>query len=66
MSTVDEIEQAVSRLSADELAAFRSWFADFDAGIWDRKFAEDVENGRLDELAEEALCDLNDGHCTDL
>ena len=66
MSTVQEIEQAVQELPPQELAAFRAWFAEFDAVAWDRQFEEDVVAGRLDQLAEEALQDLREGRCTDL
>jgi len=66
MSTVQEIEQAVRRLSPEELAAFRAWFAEFDSGLWDQQFAEDAAGGRLDKLADEALEDLREGRCTDL
>lgn len=66
MSTIAEIETAVSQLGPDELAAFRAWFAAFDAEAWDRQFEEDVAAGRLDQLAEEALTDLREGRCTDL
>lgn len=66
MSTVHEIEQAVRDLAPQDLAAFRAWFADFDAEAWDRQLAEDVAAGRLDGLAEEALGDLREGRCTDL
>ena len=66
MSTVKEIEAAVSRLSQDELSKFRSWFVEFDAEAWDRQLEEDVAAGRLDQLAEEALRDLREGRCTDL
>ena len=57
MSTVKEIEDAVRHLAAEDLAAFRAWFAEFDAGEWDRQFEEDVAAGRLDKLAEEELQD---------
>ena len=66
MSTVQEIERAIQQLSAEELAAFRAWFAEFDARIWDRQLEEDAAAGKLDALAEEALRDLRDGRCTDL
>jgi len=65
MSRVEEIEAAVRGLSSTELAAFRAWFAGFDAAEWDRQFEEDVAAGRLDVLAEEALNDLHGGRCTD-
>jgi hypothetical protein len=66
MSTVREIEDAVRRLPSADLAAFRAWFAEFDAEAWDRQIEADVAAGRLDALAEEALTDLRDGRCTDI
>jgi len=66
MSTMEKLKEAVCQLSPDELATFRAWFAEFDAAVWDRQFEEDVAAGRLDRLAEEALRDLREGHCTDL
>ena len=66
MGTVENIKEAVRKLSLEELAAFRAWFAEFDAASWDREFEEDVAAGRLDQLAEEALRDLREGRCTDL
>ncbi len=66
MSSVKEIESAVARLSREELSAFRTWFADFDAEKWDRQFENDAAAGRLDALGDEALRDLSEGRCTDL
>jgi hypothetical protein len=66
MSTVDEIEDAIRKLPDAELAALRAWFAEFDAETWDRQFERDVEEGRLDALADEALRDWREGRCTDL
>ena len=66
MSSVKEIESAVSKLSREDLSAFRSWFASFDAEAWDKQFEQDVQAGRLDKLADEALEDLREGRCTDL
>jgi hypothetical protein len=66
MSNLQEIEYAISQLSAEELADFRVWFAEFDAEAWDRQFEEDVAAGRLDNLAQRALQHLREGRCTDL
>lgn len=66
MSALNEIEQAVSQLSSEDLATFRAWFAEFDAIRWDEQFEADVAAGRLDALAEKALKDLKEGRCTDL
>ncbi len=66
MSTVDEIEQAIRNLGPQDLTALREWFAAFDAELWDRQLEQDVAEGRLDRLAEEAMRDLSEGRCTDL
>ena len=65
MSTIAEIEDAVRRLSPEDLAAFREWFVQLDAEAWDRQIEDDVAAGRLDSLAEEALEDWTQGRCTD-
>lgn len=63
---VEELKEAVRKLSKEELAQFRAWFREFDASLWDEEFEEDVRTGKLDWLAEEALEDLRTGRCTDL
>src|SRR5580698_2015730 len=63
MSSVHEIETAVSKLSRQELLAFRDWFSEFDAAAWDKQFEDDVAAGHLDALAGEALRDLREGRC---
>jgi hypothetical protein len=65
MSTVKEIEEALRRLSPEDRAAFRAWFAEFDAEEWDRQFQADASAGRLDWLVAEARKDLDEGRCTD-
>lgn len=65
MSTIEEVEAAVQRFSREERAAFRAWFAEFDAQEWDRQLEADVAAGRLDWLAAEALADRQAGRCTD-
>ena len=57
MFRIEEIENAVAELPKAELARFREWFAEFEARVWDREIEEDVESGRLEKLAEEALRD---------
>lgn len=55
MSKVEAIEEQIEKLSSDELATFRRWYAAFDAEIWDRQFETDVKAGKLDAIAEKAL-----------
>jgi hypothetical protein len=66
MSTLQEVQEAIHQMPKEQLAAFRAWFAEFDAAEWDRQIEGDVRAGRLDAPAEEALRDLREGRCTDL
>lgn len=65
MSTVEELEAAVQKLSPEERAAFRAWFVEFDAAEWDRQFEGDIAAGRLDWLTAEALLDRQAGRTTE-
>jgi hypothetical protein len=48
MSTVQEIEAAISKLTESELAELRGW-------IWERDIENDTVSGKLNFVAEEAL-----------
>lgn len=61
-----ELEEAVLRLSPVDLESFRNWFAEFDAERWDRQIERDASNGKLDDLANEALTELQANRCSDL
>lgn len=63
---VKDIQEAVARLSSEDLTSFRSWFEDFDAKIWDEQFEDDAKSGRLDALADRALADFRAGRYEDL
>ena len=66
MSKVEMIEGHIKELSPEELAAFREWFSEFDAEIWDRQFDSDVRTGKLDSLAERALREHAAGRSTEI
>ena len=66
MQIVQELQSAVSQLSAYELARFREWFDEFDAIAWDKQFEEDVESGKLDQLGNQAIADFREGKCKKL
>jgi hypothetical protein len=48
MSSVKEIEGAISKLSRNDLTELESWFAEFTADAWDRQIEDDARSGRLD------------------
>jgi hypothetical protein len=64
MSRVERIEGEVMNLSSDELRAFRNWFEQFDAEMWDEQIEADANNGKLQSLAERALKDHEAGRST--
>ena len=66
MDRVAKIGQEVQALSKTELTAFRKWFHDFDAQAWDRQIEEDVQGGKLDALASQALKDFESGKCSEM
>ena len=55
MSDVEQIKNQISRLSPQELADFRAWYARFDADEWDRQIGQDAAADKLNALADEAL-----------
>jgi hypothetical protein len=54
MSTVQEIETAIAKLTDKELAELRAF-------IWDRDIERDAASGRLDHLANEAIEEFRRG-----
>jgi hypothetical protein len=50
---VKEIEIAITRLSAKDVAKLVSWLENYQAQLWDRQIEEDLEAGRLDALLAE-------------
>lgn len=61
-----ELQTAVTRLPADELAAFAKWFEEYLADEWDRRIEADVRAGRLDDAGRRADADFEAGRCKPL
>lgn len=45
MNRVEKIEGQVKELTAQVLARFRAWFAEYDWNVWDGELERDVELG---------------------
>jgi hypothetical protein len=54
VSTVQEIENAIAKLTDKELAELRDF-------IWDRDIERDVASGRLEHVANEAVDEYRTG-----
>lgn len=66
MSTLEDIEKALTELPPDQLAEFRAWFEAFDAARFDERIERDAKAGRLDRLAAQALADFRAGRTREL
>lgn len=52
---IEELERDIRQLSPEQLRQFRAWYEEFDSGAWDRQIEQDSKNGKLDDLANQAL-----------
>jgi hypothetical protein len=64
--TVEDLAKAIAKLAPEEFAQFREWFAEFDAARFDRKIEQDIERGKLNQIAEAALADFRNGRTREL
>ena len=64
--TVTEIESAIEKLPPKKVAELSEWFAEFEARLWDEQIAEDLQNGKLQKLIDEAQKDFAEGKCQSL
>jgi len=66
MSTVLEIEEAISTLNPEEFWKLAEWFDARKAEAWDAQIEADAAAGKLDFLWEEAKREIANGQTTDL
>lgn len=62
MSTLEQIEAAILTLPAEEFQRLRQWLFDVDYQRWNEQLEKDIEDGKLDALAEEAIAEFKAGH----
>lgn len=63
MSTLEQIEAAILTLPSDEFQRLRQWFFDVDYQRWDEQLEQDISEGKLEALAEEAIAEFEAGRC---
>lgn len=61
MSSVEEIEIAVTQLPQADFSRFRAWLADYENDLWDRQIADDSDAGKLDALISRAQDHIKNG-----
>ncbi len=64
--SVLEIEQAISKLAAEELSKFAAWFEEFMANEWDKQIERDVAAGKFDKFNAMANENFKAGRCAPL
>lgn len=66
MTSVEEIEKAVVKLTPKQLAKFRAWFEAYQAQLFDEQIEHDANAGKLDKLGEEAVRAHREGRAREL
>ena len=61
--TIQQIESAILELPSSEFRQVIDWLLDLDYQRWDEELERDIEAGKLDFLAQEAIEDLENGFC---
>jgi hypothetical protein len=61
MSTVKEIESAISKLAPAEVHQVADWLQDYREELWDRQIAADAAAGKLDGMIRHAQADFRAG-----
>ena len=61
MSTIQEIEVAISKLKPDEVEQVANWLEQFREEAWDRQIEKDAKAGRLDKMIAKAKADVRAG-----
>ena len=66
MPSLQRLESQIASLPEPQLRQFRTWFNEFDARNWDLSLETDINGGKLDSLAAEALAQYSAGQCKPL
>jgi hypothetical protein len=66
MHNVDDLQKEITSLPAADFSRFRTWFLEYDAQNWDKQFENDVNSGKLEKFASDALKELKNGKCSKL
>jgi hypothetical protein len=61
MLTLKQIEAAILQLSPNEFRQLSEWFFDLNNQRWDEQLEKDIADGKLENLAREAIADFEAG-----
>jgi len=66
MATITEVKETIKKLPDEDFNEFADWFEKLEEERWDKELAKDIAEGRLDDLANEAINEYKSGKCTEL
>jgi len=66
MSTVQEIKEAISKLTLEDRAELARWFHGWKDDAWDRQIARDAAAGRLNKILAAVDKDIEAGWLRDM
>ena len=64
MSTVQEIESAITQLGFKEVHAVADWLLEYRERLWDEQIEADAQAGKLDSLIKKAKAGYRAGKAT--
>ena len=64
--SVEELENAIAKLSPSDLAELAAWFAEYYNQEWDRQIARNLDDGRLDNFLSETEAEYKAGRAKPL
>lgn len=62
MLTVEQIEAAILELPPEKFQRLMEWFLNLDYQRWDEQLEQDIADGKLEDMAQEAIADFAAGH----
>ncbi|AFZ48060.1 hypothetical protein Cyast_2110 [Cyanobacterium stanieri PCC 7202] len=60
--TIEQIEKAILNLSQEDFKKLKDWLIELDYQQWDQQLEQDIIDGKLDNLASEALAEFEAGN----
>jgi hypothetical protein len=59
--SIVEIENAIKKLPAEKVDELVEWLGKYQAEIWEKRIAEDLDSGKLDSLLAEVDVEIDAG-----
>ncbi|MGB3311423.1 MAG: hypothetical protein WBG32_05170 [Nodosilinea sp.] len=66
MTTLSEIETAITRLPEQDARQLAIWLQDYLDEVWDRQIEQDLETGKLDNLIAKADAEIASNQVRDM